>query len=722
MTTNAPLFFRTEHPFAWTTHRDRGEVMANVEEPVWHRFLEEADAHFSSQGELTARHFPLFCHDGDLDEVMAAALIAYVRGDLKLFSWIAGWLRELIAYFDGRHAMWAENLRRIMRGDPPVPGNPRQFFEGFTKGNHYWVESGLMSTVLHLFDLLEAYVPDILSTKDKGKLCVALADFADRFAFHEEALKYSNRGMWANGALLVSAIVHPDPDTARILVHRAEQRNQEYRSTFFDDGMHAEGAPDYHLMAVDALHCFALTAGNIWKGKDYFAAGLDGDSPFGVYPGIPDTVRAYLRTVIPGPVLWNDPRGCSVSIPIPLRPALISAYARTRDPEIGWFIQQRLGDIEELASPLRVTRSSLLGLGHYQPLLNFWLFRPVEKAASPATTFNALPDHGALFSRSGWDRDASFVTARFGFQGTGKGHNDHGHVAVVAGGRTLLSDPFPRFGPGGLETSLFHNTVTLDNAEPVPVLGQLKSVCHLPGADAFLILNSGGRLPRRAYLHDPREEANYWFTMQPREADFEFQRAILHIHRRGVVGVDSIVTRETGKSVRRVDAFFHTPLCPAGYSREAEARGESYRLQQRTVAGAPDPLQIQLRGGIDRVEAGTWLKKHLASGAATFRILSLDAPLELSTGHHAMRVPQSCQAISEAEEMDYFLRSRVEAPRARILWALDWGGDSPEITYRETASALQVRVGSASSGLDMVIDFENAGLCLENGKLTPPVP
>ena len=719
---NAPLFFRTEHPFAWTTPRDRIEVLENVEDPVWHRFLEEADAHFSSQGELTARRFPLFCHDGDLDEVMAAAVIAYVRGDLKLFGWIAGWLRELIAYFDSHSAIWAENLQRIMRGDLPAPGNPRQFFEGFTKGNHYWVESGLMSTVLHLFDLLEAYVPGLLSGAEKGKLCLALANFADRFAFHEEAFKYSNRGMWANGALLVSGIVHSDPEAARILLHRAEQRNREYRSTFFDDGMHAEGAPDYHLMAVDALLCFALTAGNLWKGKDYFAASSDGDSPFGVYPCIPDTVRAYLRTVIPGPMLWNDPRGCSVSIPIPLRPALISAYARTRDPEIGWFIRQRLGDVEEIASPLRVTCSSLLGLGHYQPLLNFWLYRSVEKAIDPERTFDVLPDHGALFSRSGWDSKASFVTARFGFQGTAKGHNDHGHVAVVAGGRPVLSDPFPRFGPRGLDTSLFHNTVTLDNAEPPPVLGLLKSVCHLPHADAFLIQNSGGRLPRRSYLHDPREEANYWFTMHPREADFEFLRAILHLHEGGIVGVDLIVPQNTGESVRRIDGFFHTPLCPAGYAREAEARSESYRLQQRSVDGAPEPLQVEFRGGIDCAEAGIWLQKKLASETATFRILSLDAPLELSTGHHAMRVPQSCQATTEAEEMDYFLRSRVEAPRARIIWSLDWGGDSPEITYHETASALQLRIGSAPSGFDLSVDFENALLRLEYAKATPPAP
>jgi len=704
---NAPLFFQTPHPFVWSTPEDRAEVLANANDPVWHLFLEESDRFFHEKGGLCPARFPVFCHEGDLDEVMAAAVLAFVRGDKDLWRGIAAWLCGAIEYFHEAAPGWRKNRLRIFCGENPGSGNTGQFFEGFTKGGHYWVEAGMMSVLLHLLDLLEAEAPDALNPVQKMQLCEALSDFANRFAFHEEALKYSNRGLWANSGLLLAALTHADPVAARLLIHRAGLRNEEFRSTFFDDGMHAEGSSDYHLMSVDGLLSFALTASHFLPEEDFFSAKAADGSPFRGYPGVFDLVRAYLRTVIPGAIPWNNPRGCSVSIPVPLRPSLIYAYTRTRDPEIGWFIQQRAGAIQEdLPNPLGVTPATLLGLGHYQPLINFWLYRPVGEVRPPSQKMDVLPSHGAVFSRSGWEPEASCVTARFGYEGTGKGHRDHAHIAVTDGGREILSDPFPRFGPRELETSLFHNTVTVNHTEPPPVIGTLKHHLSVDGADAFLIMNSGGELPGRTYLHDPRDETKYWFTMHPAAQPFDFQRTVLHVHRRCVVMVDRVVSGDAGGPV---DWFFHTPLCPAGYSTAAAERIEVYQLQQRNVITPAKKMDLILRGASGNVAAGEWFAMKLG-GEAGLRMLPLDAPLQWDRGHHSARIPQSTQATRESDVVDYFLRGRMRAATTRVVWALHWGGEPPPVAVEMQDAHVVVKVDR----LQMHVDFEEQTLRLKN--------
>ncbi|CAN5761559.1 hypothetical protein BH09VER1_BH09VER1_13280 [soil metagenome] len=701
--TTYPLFFNTPHPFVWSTSADRDAVLANVNEPVWHRFLEESDRHFLRVGGLRPAKFPVYCHDGDLDEVMAAAVLATVRGDRKTWDEIAAWLREAISYFHQALPGWRKNSRRIFCGENPGVGNTGQFFEGFTEGGRYWVEAGLMSVLLHLFDLLEANASDALSEEEKLQLCAALSDFANRFAFHEEALKYSNRGLWANSGILIAALTHADPEAARLLLHRAESRNEEFRATFFDDGMHAEGAPDYHLMSVDGLLCYALTASQMGKGGDYFTAKEKDGTPFRGYPGVFDLVRAYLRTVIPGETLWNNPRGCSVSIPIPLRPSLIYAYNRTRDPEIGWFIRQREEAIDfDLPNPLGVTPVAVLGLGHYQPLLNFWLYRPVTEARPPLRKMDVLPDHGAALSRSGWGAEDSCVTVRFGYEGTGKGHRDFGHVTALAGGREILSDPFPRFGPRELETSLFHNTVTVGHIEPPAVIGSLDQTVSLKGADAWLIRNAGGKLPGRIYLHDPRDETNYWFTSHPAPAPFAFQRAILHVHHSCVALVDRVAS-----PAGPIDWFFHTPLRPGGYASEAAKRSEIYQLQQRNVITPAAEMEIVLTGPTEEAPMGRWFGETLGDQAG-WRVFPLDAPMQVDRGHHSAHIPQSTQTTVESEVVDYYLRGRVSVPEARIVCVVHWGGKMPTLAVETQGD----RVIVAVDDLRMEVDFPGHGLKL----------
>lgn len=698
-----PRFFQISHPFVWTTPAEKGDVLDNVNDPIWGRFLEEAEKHFEEKGGLAPAKFPVFCHDGDLDEVMAAAVLAYARADKKIWEEIAGWLRSALAYSEKMLPIWRENRVRIFCGEIPEGGSAGQFFEGFTKGRHYWVEAGLMSVFLHLLDLLEAEAPQALRQEEKLGICAALADFADRFAFHEEALKYSNRGMWANAGLMIAGLAHANPDTARLLLHRAAGRNEEYRSTFFDDGMHGEGAPDYHLMSVDGLLCYALTASHVWPDRDFFASTKTGESPFAGYPAIFDLVRAYLRTVIPGKIPWNNPRGCSVSIPVPLRPSLVYAYGQTRDPEIGWFIRQRAADVQEdLPTPLRVTRAALLGLGHYQPLMNFWLYRPISDARPPRRNLHILPGHGAIFSRSGWDAQASFVTARFGYEGTGKGHRDHAHVAVSIGGREILSDPFPRFGPRDLDTSLFHNTVTPNNTEPLPVIGVVKSQLSMDGADAFLIANSGGELPRRIYLHDPRDETRYWFTNEPVAPSFDFHRAVLHVHGSFVVIVDRV---DLKSSSGHSDWFFHTPLLPDRYKADASARTEEYHLQQRNVVSPARVTELTLRGAGETCRPGEWLEVTLGNEAG-LSLMPLNAPLRLEYGHHAARIPQSTQTNVESDVVDYFLRCRIESSVATAVWLLHWEKPKPSVRITSVGDQVTVDLGR----LSLEVDFDGKTL------------
>ncbi|GEM_PF-2153623 len=706
---NSSLFSRQLHPFVWTTPADRADVLANVNDPIWHRFLEEAEQHFATRGELRPATFPVFCHSGDLDEVMAVSVLAYVRDERRYWRWIADWLRGLLAYYHQAEPLWRENRARIMRGEPTtlaaaIP-NPRQYFEGFTEMGRYWVEAGLSSAVLHLLDLLEAYAPTELNDAEKAGLLEVIGNFADRYAFHEEAFKYNNRGMWANAGVLLAGVARANPKTGALLRLQSARRNEEFRSTFLDDGFHVEGAPDYHLMAADGLLAYLLTASHLEPSQDLFA-GADGAGPFQRYPSFVGIVRAYLRTVLPGPVLMNNPRGCSVSSPVTVRPALVQAWRLTRDPEIGWFLRQRMGEVfDAYQTPLQVTKTALLGLGHYQPLLNFWLHRPVDEVRPPTRRCDVFPEHGGVFSRSGWGPEASCVTARYGYEGTGKGHRDHAHVSVIAGGVGILKDPFPRFGPDGLESSVFHNTVTLDNAEPAAVIGSLQGSASKPGLDAFLVSNSGGALPDRIFLHDPREETHYWFTNDPEPADFGFQRALLHLHDRCVVMVDRVVADRP----RRIDWFFHSALCPQNYDASDAGRSDAYQLRRRNVATPPAVLTLMLRGPVRRVAREACLVIPLGNGApgAALRLISLETPLDIETGHSA---EGTGNVGAFKGEIDYFVRARTEAREAFAVWVVTWG-DTPSdvMAERDDRGAVHLTVnGGPAAPVSLQVDF-NAG-------------
>ena len=232
------LFDKLPHPFVWGTASQRPVILANAQRPEWRRFLEESARHFASREPSPAR-FPAFPDDGGYDEVMAAGLLAYVTKERRYQEFVAQWLRGLIEYFGRMRGVWEDNLRLITQGsppkvEPPYRGNPRQFFQGFS-GNYYFTEGGLMACVLHLLDTLEADAPELLSGQEKKQVQEAMAHFADRYAFHEEAVKYSNRGMWANLGLLVAAICHEDERASAVLLQQSRQRYHELRSTFLDD-------------------------------------------------------------------------------------------------------------------------------------------------------------------------------------------------------------------------------------------------------------------------------------------------------------------------------------------------------------------------------------------------------------------------------------------------------------------------------------------------------
>ncbi|WP_269523633.1 hypothetical protein [Coraliomargarita parva] len=692
------------HPFVWTTASDRKDVLANVNEPIWHRFLEEAEAHFVAQGELSQAQFPVFCHDGDLDEVMAVCVLATVRNDPKLWHWIGDWLRGALTYYRKMLPQWQENRYRIMRGEQPegYSDNPRQFFEGFTRGVAYWVEAGLSSVLMHLLDQLEAYAPEELLVEEKRGLLEALGDYANRYAFHEERLKYNNRGMWANAAILLASIAREDERSGRLLRFQAERRNAEFRSTFLDDGFHVEGAPDYHLMAADGLLAYLLTASHLTPKQDLFA-GHKGEGAFETYPSYVDIIRAYLHTVIPGPVLMNHPRGCSISAPVTVRPALVQAWHLSGDPELGWLLRTRMGEVlsNPDATPLKVTNAALLGLGHYQPLLNFWLYRPVDKVHAPQATYHNMSGYGTVFSRSSWESDASCMTARYGYEGTGKGHRDHGHVTVDVGGVRLLKDPFPRYGPEGLDTAMFHNTVMLDEKEPMPVVGVLQDEFHSENIDAFMLANQGGQEPDRLFLGDPAEETHYWFNNEPVEPDFAFQRAVIHWHGHGLVLVDKV----TSAHARCIDWFFHSDVPWADFDASATGHRTSYQPWRRLRVLPAKPVEMAFRGESIEQSSNQWATLHFAdeqAKGAQFQGLSLNAPMRFDFGHCTHPNDTTGQ-----NEEDYYLRGRCESASAQALWVLSWGSAPLVVEAKPEGEVLSVKLCSGNLSSVVNIDFKS---------------
>jgi hypothetical protein len=699
-------FSRLKHPFVSTTAAQRAEVMANVNDPLWHRFLEEAERHFANVGGLPAPKFPLFCHDGDLDEVMATVVLAYVRQDRALWRHVGDWVRALLTHYRQVAPQWKAHLAMVPQGIKPPTANQdnlAQFFDSFTRGCNYFTEGGLMVAFLHLYDMLEAYAPDELSVTDKLLLEDLLADYAVRYALHEEALKYSNRGLWANNGILVSGLTTRDPERAKLLLDQSWRRYQEFRSTFFDDGSQHEGSMGYQVMSVEGIFYYALTAAQVFPGRDCYGA-TKKDEATSLYLGYPDYVelaRAYYRTAIPGPTLRSSPRGSSESVPLSLSTCFLHAYAVSRDPELGWFIQQRAGKINQRClTPMKVTPCEVLGLGLYEPLKSFWVYRPVTEAHVPRRRLDVLTDHGGVFSRSGWGEQASCVTARFGYPGTGKGHNDHGHVSLSVAGVDVLVDPFPRVGPKGHDSSLFHNTVVLDNAEPGAVIGTLHSRSEVEGADGFLVFNDGGELPRRIFLHDPREDANRWFSNPPSTPAHRHRRAVIHAYDRGLVLADLVDRAESASARPHIDWFFHSALTPADFTANASFSSELYTMRKKNIMDKAAPLEMATQGK-RTAPVGEWTKVEWKKGdfRARLHVMPLDGPVEFSFGRHQIAGTNGWDQTLKAGEANYFLRARQEGLRGRVVWAWSWDANN-ELPAVQTApdGGLKITTGAGITG------------------------
>lgn len=704
-------FFDIAHPFVWTSGADRTEVLSNVNEPIWHRFLEEAESYFEHSGGVRSASFPLNCHRGNLDEVMAACVLAYVRDDTKYWSWIADWLRGVLSHFRTVIPLWREQRYQIVMGGRPegCPENVRQFFQALSMGKSYWVEGGFNSVLMHLLDQLEAYAPDVLSSDEKYGLLDAVSDYAERYAYHEEKNRYNNRAMWANAAILLAGIAHSDPRTSQLLRIQAARRNQELRTTYLDDGFHVEGSPDYHLMATDALLAYLLPVSHLTPDVDVFACD-NGDNPFGRHPSFVQSVKAYLHTVLPGPTPWNQPRGCSVSTPVTVRPALVQAWRLSRDPGIGWLLNARMGVVDEMVNPtpLKVSNVALLGLGHYQPLMNFWLYRPVEDVHLPKSTYFNMADYGSVSSRSGWDDKASCVTTRYGYEGTGKGHRDHAHISLTVGGINVLKDPFPRFGPKGLETAMYHNTVVLDESEPAAVVGLVQDEFRGDGIDAFMIVNSGGHEPERLFLGDPCEETNCWYTNHPQKPDFKFQRVVIHLYNKGLILVDAIQCTTS----RCIDWFFHSDLMTVAYDNNAAVRTSTYQSRQRAVPISPTPIDMSFRGETEKAIAGQWLRHEMQEPSLKphWQGLCLDAPLVLDRGHYCHKENRSIGGGSYVGENDYYLRARVKATQAQVVWAVTWGASPVSISADKYGDVIDLKVSSEQQRCVFSIDFRKGSI------------
>lgn len=668
------LFSRLPHPFVSSRPDQREKILQNVNDPIWHRFLEEAESHFRKSGEVQPpRAGHLFCHDGDLDEVMAAAVLGFVREDRWYGSQVGEWLRGLLSIYEGLQESWAQRFVQISKGEIPEggPENPRQFVDTLTPA--YWLEGGFMIMVLDLYDQLEAYAPEVLSPSEKRGLERMLCGFAERYIYHEESCKYSNRGLWANNAILAAAIVHPNPRTAKVLLERSWERYRIFRSTFFDDGLHGEGSRAYHVMSLEGIFFYALTASSVFEERDCFGATAknEAESLALGYPGYVEMAQAYVRGALPGKVPMNSPRGASGFRPVSINPCFLHAYSMSRCPELGWMIRQRASMVnEKKTSPLEVTRCDLLGLGFYEPLKSFWVYRPVENEAPPRTRFHVFPDHGEVISRSGWGAESTAVTTRFGYEGTGKGHRDFGHVTFTRNGVNILQDPFPLGGLNGNDSSLFHNTVTLDNLEPTAVIGVLASQSQESGADTYLVRNRGGEMPDRAYLNDPREDANSYFCNRPQDPSCRFDRAVLHIHGELLLIFDQVLRKESSEEFQHIDWFFHSELLPDLFDESRSAGEERYRLQRKNICQSDPSLELPVQFSGEVVRAGEVRRVGWAGVEenASLLILPMDGDLELSTGHLEV---EDVASKTDSGNDDYFLRARQQGLSGKVFWG--WG-------------------------------------------------
>ncbi|MBC2602751.1 hypothetical protein [Puniceicoccus vermicola] len=142
------LFSRLPHPFVSSTSAERPGILQNLENPIWHQFVEESEKHFRTVGGLRPPHIGhYFCHNGDLDEVMATAMLAYIRDDRQLWFEVGDWLRALLQHYKSLKEVWAERFAQISLGKWPEdlkrgnqhPGVPTSQSERGASARVEWV-------------------------------------------------------------------------------------------------------------------------------------------------------------------------------------------------------------------------------------------------------------------------------------------------------------------------------------------------------------------------------------------------------------------------------------------------------------------------------------------------------------------------------------------------------------------------------------------------------
>lgn len=684
------LFSKMRHPCVLSLPTERETILANASDPLWKQFIQEAQAHFDSGQDVPVPQFPLFCHNGDLDAIMATSVLAYVTGEQRYYQSIATWLRGVITYFFEKRPEWEAHLNMLTAGklasdiDPKQQGNPRQFFEGFGLPGLYWVEGGVSICILHLYDLIEAYAPDLLTESEKLNIENALTHFATRFAFHEEALKYNNRAAWANVAVLIAGLTHQHPHGATVLLERARRRNQELRATFFDDGSYIEGSHAYHYLAADALALFALLHNHAFPNKNVFES-FSGTDLQDRYPSIEKIMEAHTSVAIPGDPPKEHPRGVGAHfshLPLLIRASMLLAYNQHQNPQIGWLISRSRGTIKPPSqSPMKLTNHTILSLGNYVPLETFWLERLPYQVQLPQASLTVLPEFGGFYSRSGGEDSAnSFVWAHYGFHGTGKGQRDCCHVGLSVGGHELVADPFPREGPPCRDSSFCHNTITAGRKETPITIGKLLVHKSQPDLDTCLMINHGGLPPQRLYLEDPREESTYVFDITPTNAPpYTLRRAVIHWHRQALILLDDIALSDNSSSP--LDWFFYTNGKPEDYDPSAPACQEDYTYRSiiRGTAEKTFPISCSKHEVTLKQNQSHTIHYGKMTDRLTLTAFSLTGSVLFNHGHMHHNGYRSADGRLIEERNAWFTRIRSQERSSRMLWIWTWNTYKPEM-------------------------------------------
>jgi hypothetical protein len=181
-----------------------------------------------------------------------------------------------------------------------------------------------------------------------------------------------------------------------------------------------------------------------------------------------------------------------------------------------------------------------------------------------------------------------------------------------------------------------------------------------------------------------------------------------------VVGIDSVSRAQSTPAISQIDWFFHTPLRPHGYDPEAPERREQYCLQQKNIGTPPQKLALSLRGPSCPVARGQWGEVLVGkpTDGASFRVLPWDDDLCIETGHHALKAHRSQDGIHFDNEIDYFLRCRTKAPRARMVWMVSWDENTPDIEVKAIPLGFIVTVTTSEEIVKLMINWASGKLDL----------